>query len=111
MAKKKKVVKAETESSAISNTKKLEAKKRPLPVKILETLKKTLTIKDKLDILDWGFLIAGIGGGLYSEHWEDTVTLSQLFDILTDGLSQSDFDQVICNMAQNELIDSGGSHV
>lgn len=110
MAKKTKVVKAETESSA---TQKRAAKTSPLPVNIVETLKATLTIKDKMDLLDWSFLIAGIGGGMYTQHWENTITLSQLFDILTDGLSQSDFDDVISKLLQadSEPIQSGGDHV
>lgn len=113
MAKRKRVVKAETESFAVPINIALEENKRPLPSDIVETLKKTLTIKDKMNVLDWGFLIAGIGGGLYSDHWEDTVTLAQLFDILTDGLNQSDFDDVLSSIdqADGKEIQSGGKHV
>ena len=70
-------------------------KRKPLSVETLKQLKKSLSVKGKSTLDDWDFLLVGIGGGIYSHEWDRTITLRQLFDILTHEVSALEFSQVL----------------
>lgn len=67
----------------------------PLKPESIALLKKALSIKGKACPRDWSFLIKGIGGGLLSDEWEDTITLQELFDILTHELTDEEYQDVL----------------
>ena len=67
-------------------------KSNPLTPRVLNELKENLSIRGKSTLKDWEYLIVGIGCGLFSNDWESTITIEQLYEILTHGITDQEND-------------------